>query len=270
MGATNYLFESHEHGAELRRLQVQEDVWDPHSRGRLLALGLAEGHRCLEVGVGAGSMCRWMAEQVGPGGRVVGIDTDDRFFALQDGTGVELRVADIRTVELEPESFDVIHVRLLFEHLSDRSEVLRRLVAALVPGGWLLAADNDLSFPGQIADADVARQWEVVLRTTVDLLARNGSDLTFGPHLADLLEAGGLEDVDSEGTFPQARPGSRGLDMMFENLDTLDRLKVETGLSPSGVEELRRAISTPGVVRRGYVLMWAWGRRPLAASGTSG
>jgi predicted O-methyltransferase YrrM len=53
-------------------------VFDPVTRGHLTRLGLSSGALCLEVGAGSGSVARWMADQVGPTGRVLAVDLDPR------------------------------------------------------------------------------------------------------------------------------------------------------------------------------------------------
>ncbi|MGI5457259.1 class I SAM-dependent methyltransferase [Streptomyces sp. CA-249302] len=58
---------------EHARLRALEDVYDGQSRHRLAELGVAEGWQCLEVGCGAGSIARWLAQRVGTGGRVLAI-----------------------------------------------------------------------------------------------------------------------------------------------------------------------------------------------------
>lgn len=40
-------------------------------------------------------------------------------------------------------AFNLVHARLLLEHLPQRDEVLRALVRALRLGGWLLVEDFD-------------------------------------------------------------------------------------------------------------------------------
>ena len=49
-----YVFRRVENQPELERLRMIEQVFDSASRRRLLATGLQEGWRCLEVGPGAG------------------------------------------------------------------------------------------------------------------------------------------------------------------------------------------------------------------------
>ena len=52
-------------------LGLLERSVDPLSQRRLAALGVQQGWHCLEVGAGHRSIARWLAEQVGPQGRVV-------------------------------------------------------------------------------------------------------------------------------------------------------------------------------------------------------
>src|SRR5579872_553261 len=61
---------------EYERLRMQARIWQA-ATGRLLdQIGLAPGARCLDAGCGPGETMRLMAERVGPGGRVLGIDAD--------------------------------------------------------------------------------------------------------------------------------------------------------------------------------------------------
>src|SRR5438045_6198737 len=63
---------------ERRRLEQQAEVYSRLAGWTLDALGLAPGHRVLEVGCGGGSLLAAAAARVGPTGRVVGIDRDPR------------------------------------------------------------------------------------------------------------------------------------------------------------------------------------------------
>lgn len=57
-----------------RRLALLEFYLDPKTKRRALALGLAHGWRCLEVGAGGGSIALWLSDQVGMEGKVVATD----------------------------------------------------------------------------------------------------------------------------------------------------------------------------------------------------
>ncbi|WP_427885603.1 class I SAM-dependent methyltransferase [Kribbella sp. GL6] len=125
-----------------RQLDYLEALLDPHTKRSLDHLGLRPGMRCLDVGAGGGSITRWLADQVAPDGTVVAVDIDTKWMAgLDDYPGVEVYRHDINTGPPVPGRFDVIHVRLVLMHLARRRDVLRRLVAALAPGGALVVGD---------------------------------------------------------------------------------------------------------------------------------
>lgn len=58
---------------------------------------------------------------------------------------VEVRRHDIRTDPLEPGTYDLAHCRAVLVHLPEPHLVVRRMVAALRSGGWLLVEEGDLS-----------------------------------------------------------------------------------------------------------------------------
>src|SRR3954452_17178625 len=145
---SKYLLSSHPEQVELERLRLQETSIDWVSIGKLIALGLGPGSSCLEAGVGAGSIARWMASTVGETGHVVGIDREPRYFTLCEGLGIDLRQQDLLTDELERDHFDFAHCRLLLMHLSpsDRQLFLARMMGALKPGGWLVVCDSSFDY----------------------------------------------------------------------------------------------------------------------------
>jgi tRNA A58 N-methylase Trm61 len=60
--------------AELTRLSTQARLIDPITRRFLVAAGITEGMRVLDVGSGAGDVAMLIAGLVGPQGEVVGTD----------------------------------------------------------------------------------------------------------------------------------------------------------------------------------------------------
>ena len=119
------------------RLALLERRFDAGTVRRLGDLGVRSGWRCLEVGAGHGSIARWLSEKVGRDGSVIAADIDTRFLTgLPDN--VDVRALDIRDLEPEPD-FDLVHCRALLMHLRDPADAIARIVAALRPGGVLLA-----------------------------------------------------------------------------------------------------------------------------------
>lgn len=111
--------------------------------------------------------------------------------------------------------FDLVHVRLVLVHLPERAEVLRRLAAAVRPGGWLVVEDADpalqpLACPDERGPAEQLANR--IRRGFRALLAERGVDLAFGRTLPGLLREAGLREVRAEGYFPVTSAACRTLE----------------------------------------------------------
>jgi SAM-dependent methyltransferase len=199
---------------ERERLAGIERLWDAGTRATMERLGIAPGWRCLEVGAGGGSTVEWMAGRVGPEGRVLATDVYTKFLDAIELPNVEVREHDILAGDpLEPE-FDLVYARLVVEHLG--SGALRRMAAAVRPGGILLLEDYDWE---SVAVDPPQEEFEKVADAVLGLMAEAGFDPNFGRRLPVELEAAGLEDVEAEGRVrlaprnaPAARPAHRRRD----------------------------------------------------------
>ena len=76
-------------------------------------------------------------------GHVVATDIDTRFLETLKRPNLEVCRHDITRDPLPEEAFDLIHARMVLIHLPERDLVLRRLAAALKPGGWLVCEEFD-------------------------------------------------------------------------------------------------------------------------------
>jgi SAM-dependent methyltransferase len=197
---SEYIF-NHDWQAELERLQMVEQIYDANTIAHLEAAGVGAGWRCLEVGGGAGSIAAWMAERVGPTGHVVATDLQTDFLEKLSPPGVEIRPHNIVTDDLEADSYDLIHARMVLQHVPERDEALRRMVAALAPSGVLV--EEDLECVGLVAGphpkADFFDRYQRVL-----LGLMPGYDPHFGRRLPVALRALGLTDVAAAGWMPFA------------------------------------------------------------------
>jgi predicted O-methyltransferase YrrM len=90
-----YVLADVEADAELERLHLLEAGCDPGTIRCLETIGVTAGWRCLEVGAGAGSIARWLAQRVGPAGQIVAVDIDPRYLTGLPGN-VAVRATDIR------------------------------------------------------------------------------------------------------------------------------------------------------------------------------
>lgn len=248
---------------EYARLTILAQVLDPETTRQLEMLGVAAGWQCLEVGGGAGSIAQWLCRRVGPRGRVVATDLETAFLESIDEPNLEVRQHDIATDELELGTFDLVHCRAVLEHLPlpGRHAAIRRMIAALKPGGWLLAEDGDtISFlPASPHDAELfmrcTRQFEAFIIV-------NGGAPHYGRRLrAELLEQG-LSDVTCKGFLFEWGGNLPQTAIWLYNYRRLREPIVAAGLlSNTEVDSFLRLIETPSFRAFSPILMAAWGHK---------
>jgi SAM-dependent methyltransferase len=259
-----YLF-GHDWAQERRRLALLEEIYDRGTRDLVGRLPLPPGAHCLEVGAGAGSIALWLCDQVGDGGRVVGTDLDVEFLSERAaGTRLEVRRHDIVTDDLEKDAFDLIHARLVLEHIRERDEVLPRLVAALRPGGWLLLEDYDWVRPSSSPHCVGRDLLDRCHEAFAELLFANGYRDDYGLALPGELRAAGLVDVDAEGRVHLGTPGSPESDWWRLTLAKVCPVIIDRGaLTEAELEKLFDLFDDEGFLFRLPTLMGVWGRCPV-------
>jgi SAM-dependent methyltransferase len=187
-------------------------------------LGIAPGWTCLEVGAGGGSLAQWMAER---GAFVTAIDIDTRFVESLASDSIEVRRVDVRTDELPKAEFDLVHARLVLEHLTDRREILDRLAAALRPGGWLVIEDYDWNdFGFEDGDPQAVRVADAILA----FMQQAGFEPHYGRRLVGDIADAGLVDVRGEGRVRVIDSSSPGFDFFRLSFESLRGILVDGGL----------------------------------------
>ena len=95
-----------------------------------------DGRKLLDVGCGQGTVLQAARSR---GWDVMGLDVSERFaeYAKRE-LNVPVRVGDVAVAELEHESFDVVVVNAILEHLVDPRQVLINIHASLRAGGLLV------------------------------------------------------------------------------------------------------------------------------------
>ena len=240
------------------RLTALADVFDPGTIRHLAARGVAEGWTCLEIGAGLGTIAHWLAERVGPHGRVLATDIDTRHLETGMRANVEVRRHDVATDPLPPAAFDLAHSRLLLSHLADPDRALERMVAAVKPGGWLLVEDFE-RLEGT-SDLDRLSKTATALRQVV---AAAGWDARLGRSLARRLREHGLEDVGAEGRVLLYQAGTAGATLWRLNFEQLRAPILATGLVTD--EEFAAdvaALDGADFEMCSPILWSAWGRKP--------
>lgn len=185
--------------AERARLDSLTALYDPGTLAILERLGLGPGWRCLDVGAGTGTLAQALAERVAPSGSVVALDVNTRFLEPLAGPYLEPVGLDVTERPLPAREFDLVHARLLLEHLPARDAVLANMIQATRPGGWVLVEDFDwvtvlVTDPPSEIHARVARAIESAFTS-------HGYDSRYGRSLPRRLRAAGLGGV---GTHAQS------------------------------------------------------------------
>ena len=245
------------------RFAALSELFDAGTKRHIEERGIAPGWRCLEVGGGSGSIAAWLSDRVGPGGSVTVTDINTRFLDGLQRPNLEVRRHNIVSDPLPEGAFDLIHARLVLMHLPERNGVLRRLVKALRPGGWLLVEEFDvLSLP----TGHSLNQHEVELNSfsaVNEMLAERGVELRCGRFLYARLRSVGLTGVGAEARLSMGCGGSAVADLIRSTICQLRDGLIAGGRI--GAEEIGHdleRLSDPDSLMLTPTMWSAWGRRP--------
>jgi SAM-dependent methyltransferase len=247
--------------AERERLNSITGLYDPYTLGCCDRLGIREGWRCLDVGAGTGSVAELLADRVGEAGRVLAVDLDVRFLEPLARPPLDVLRADVRSDSL-PAGFDLVHARLVLEHLPERSSVLGTMVGAARPGGWVLVEDFDWSTAGAVDPPSELHQKVVgALRA---FFAAHGYDAKLGRRLPRMLQGAGLTDVGADTVSIQVQADRElGVPQWELLVDQLAPGMIAAGLlEESDVEDFHGLWHDGDTVSFAPLMVSAWGRKP--------
>ncbi len=126
---------------------------------------LRPGETVLDLGSGAGVDCFLAARQVGPQGRVIGVDMTPemldraRRIAVESAiANVEFRLGEIESLPVADSTADVVISNCVINLAEDKGRVFREIFRALKPGGRLVVSDIVLlrDLPPFLRDNDAA------------------------------------------------------------------------------------------------------------------
>ncbi|MBL8473427.1 MAG: class I SAM-dependent methyltransferase [Rhodocyclaceae bacterium] len=235
---------------EQRRLALLERCWNPPTIAKLKRAGVGPGWRCLEVGAGNGSIARWLRDAVRPNGRVVAVDLDTRFIANEPS--IEARQANILTDEIEPEAFDLVHCRALLHHLpGNEVAALKRMTAALRPGGFLLAEEP---YSGPMIGSRTPA-WAALWQAFVAAMPH--ADYIWPLSIGSAFRAAGLTDIEVSGAADVIQGGTPEAEFLRLTVEAVrNRLPPNVNIEP-GIQLLR----DPHSFEPGFVVYCALGRK---------
>jgi FkbM family methyltransferase len=104
---------------------------NPYSFAFLQRAGLKKGDHVIDVGCGIGELTCWLAEQVGPEGKVVAIDISTEQLELAKQRANEKGLSNIEFYELSiydllklNTKFDVVYSRYVIDHVTEQQRAL--------------------------------------------------------------------------------------------------------------------------------------------------
>ncbi|MBY8873553.1 methyltransferase domain-containing protein [Micromonospora sp. PLK6-60] len=178
----------------------------------LAALDVGANQEVVDIGCGPGTDLGRVADAVGAGGRVIGVDYDPRMLdearrRYADRPNVELRAGDIHELPVADGSVDRARADRMLQHVLDPAKAIAEVRRVLRPGGLFGMAEPDWDTLA-VADEDLETS-----RRFADFVAGRVRNATIGRELVRLCGQAGLRvrSVDP-------------IAVMFRDFDTADQM----------------------------------------------
>lgn len=244
---------------EQQRLKLMSALLDPLELAHAARLGIGPGCRCLELGCGNGSISQALAERVAPDGRVVASDIDITYVERLRAPCLEIRRVDILHDAIEDRAYDFVVARALLHHLNPAQDALRRMVAALKPGGILLSIEPDM-LPCTVAEPDSMRAfWQEWLKWSVEA----GIDFFIARKIPAWLDSLGQQEVSGEGHTSHFNGGSPWAKYWLETIRELAPALLKSGhFSEQMLEEFNARYQDRHYWSSVITFTANWGRKP--------
>ncbi len=196
---------------------------------------------------------------MGPTGSVLGLDVDDTIGRHstnilnheQPGRHRFARVDLTATDAVDGALFDVVFARLFIFHMADPVAALRKLWAAVAPGGVLVVMDFDIAPSRSIPRNET---FERALDLSRTVFARAGRDISIGTNLPVHFVAAGIALPDRADVASIVLPNSVAMIGLRSVLRSLKQAGVGMGVADAATfdaldADLERVAALPGFGR---------------------
>jgi len=248
---------------EYERLRRQADFLGGTTDRLFRVAGIAPGMRVLDVGCGAGDVALLAAGLVGPGGEVVGIDTDGSALEVARGRVRSLGLTNVRFIEgdartAEPDGiFDAAVGRLVLMYCRDPAVAVRRVAALIRPGGVVAFQELDLDPAIRSRSLPEDTLWDETGRLLVDTFALGGMHMRMGRQLfTTLIDAGLPAPEMRDETLVGGGPDFGGYRWIADLVRGVSPLMTKLGIAGAdrlGVDTLADRLRDDAVASRAVV-----------------
>jgi ubiquinone/menaquinone biosynthesis C-methylase UbiE len=264
---TNYVFSN---DAEVERLHIQARVWEPDVEALLDRIRVQPGWSCLDLGCGVLGILGPLSRRVGPRGRVIGVDADERLLAAaqayvdeQGLTNVELLQRDARETGLPRGSFDLVHMRFVWA-FGHADAFLREMIALARPGGIVVSQETDQSSWNFYPPRPV---WPRLKAAIEAGFLQIGGDANIGQQTFGMFRQAGLEDIqvravvaalqDSHPYMRMPIIGASGLRKAIVRASVMTNAELDEALA-----EMEQVVRDPATYAISFTVTQVWGRKP--------
>lgn len=144
----------------IRRLERPERIPGLKIPEVIASLGLRPGDVIADVGAGTGTFAIPFARAVAPSGRAYAVDIWPELLDYIEAKASAAQVATLHTILAQRDDpllprgqVDVVFFHDVFHNANDRVDYLRRVVAALKPGGRIAIVEQEYDDP-------IAKKWD--------------------------------------------------------------------------------------------------------------
>ena len=184
--------------AELRRLDLQGQLYRDTTRRCLRDAGIGPGDRVLDLGAGTGDVSLLCAEIVGAEGAVVGYDRAPTAIRAARARVLRAGISNV-TFASEPLEaladvpFDAVVGRFILMHQADPAHFLREAVRVVRPGGAVAFVESSMVWLVQGPHSTPhSALYDRVVRWKNAVVASAGADCASGSHLERTFAGAGL------------------------------------------------------------------------------
>ena len=194
---------------------------------------------------------------------MVAVDLDTRWFHHDGSPQLDVRQLDVVSGPIPEGPWDLIHERLVLQHVPARLDVLDQLVARLAPGGWLVVEDFDT---GEVRTTDRAGpDHELIVRMATAfnrLLAERDGANNFAADAWRHLRQRGLVETGASGHVVFDSGGTGFTQVMAANARQVRDGLLRLGIAPEDIDRFLELLTDPDTIIGTSVLITAWGRHP--------